>query len=201
MATAVASVSLLLLNGCALLPERSRVRVREGAYHYEGAITDELNARLFALESEMAQRAEAAGAPGRPTWLYITSPGGEAHAGVDEYLADVPPEVREEKRPAAPCRRASTRTSADGRAREQRFFAAVGVSPKITTIGREIELEGLQGYQGWRFSAESLRRFGLKDVTVVAPPWEPRQWRRARFHLIRDELIPDEMLAPASPSP
>ncbi|MFV1983109.1 MAG: hypothetical protein ACC657_06165 [Thiohalomonadales bacterium] len=63
--------------------------------------------------------------------------------------------------------------------REKGFFDMIGVSQSITTLGQSpvyYELYGLDdAYQGWYYSIADFRKLGVNNISVIKPPWQPRQ--------------------------
>lgn len=62
-------------------------------------------------------------------------------------------------------------------ARERKFFAMLGVDPRIATLGQLYERELLQSgddYIGWDYSLEDLAKLGVHDVIVMNDQgWAP----------------------------
>jgi hypothetical protein len=67
---------------------------------------------------------------------------------------------------------------------EERFFADMGVQRRITTLGQSAYYE--KRYEqtdaiGWSFSVEDFAKLGVKNITVINPPWRPRLLSSTKF--------------------
>lgn len=64
------------------------------------------------------------------------------------------------------------------KSREANFFNTINVNKAITTLGQVEKYKRLydpEKYIGWYYSVEDLQKLGVTNITVVAPPWEPKQ--------------------------
>lgn len=63
-------------------------------------------------------------------------------------------------------------------AREKRYFDAIGVQQRITTLGQAEACRKLaladENSIGWSYTVEGFAKLGVADITVVNPPWRPR---------------------------
>jgi len=63
--------------------------------------------------------------------------------------------------------------------REKIFFDMIGVSQSITTLGQSPVYYELYGsddaYQGWYYSIQDFKKLGVNNISVIDPPWYPRQ--------------------------
>lgn len=57
--------------------------------------------------------------------------------------------------------------------REIAFFKAIGVRQEITTYGQQARFKKKVG-DGWTFTQEGFKSFGVDRIEVVNPPWKPR---------------------------
>ena len=74
--------------------------------------------------------------------------------------------------------------------RETRFFRALGIDQRITSLGHLYERELLRGkgnYAGWDYSLEDLARLGVRGVQVRGDQWTP-QWPIAGQRILRIHL-------------
>jgi ATP-dependent protease ClpP protease subunit len=63
-------------------------------------------------------------------------------------------------------------------AREASFFKKIEVDQKITTLGQGDEYKkysDIGGYVGWYYSINDLNKLGVKNVSVLSPPWMFKQ--------------------------
>jgi hypothetical protein len=72
---------------------------------------------------------------------------------------------------------------------EKAFFDAIGVQQRVTTLGQTPYYE--QRYAnteaiGWSYSVDNFARLGVKNITVVNPPWKPRSIASSRFVFLVD---------------
>ena len=62
-------------------------------------------------------------------------------------------------------------------AREAGFFDKIGVRQDITKLGHEPRYRSLMerdpNTAGWTYSLEQFDRFGVREITVINPPWKP----------------------------
>jgi hypothetical protein len=56
---------------------------------------------------------------------------------------------------------------------ETAFFKAIGVSQEITTYGQQARFKKTVG-DGWTFTQEGFKAFGVDRIEVIKPPWKPR---------------------------
>lgn len=71
------------------------------------------------------------------------------------------------------------------KSREANFFNTISVNQAITTLGQAEKYKRLydpENYIGWYYSVEDLQKLRVTNVTVIAPPWEPR-------HLPNDAMV------------
>jgi hypothetical protein len=62
--------------------------------------------------------------------------------------------------------------------RERAYFEKIGVKQEITTLGQTqayTERYKAEQYIGWYYTVADLEKLGVKNITVVNPPWELRQ--------------------------
>lgn len=62
--------------------------------------------------------------------------------------------------------------------REAEFFTKVGVSQKITYLGQSPlyqKQNDSEEYLGWYYSLDDLTKLGIKNITVINPPWKFKQ--------------------------
>lgn len=62
--------------------------------------------------------------------------------------------------------------------RERAFFGKIGVKQQITTLGQAqtySERYPAELYFGWYYTVADLEKLGVKNVSVLNPPWELRQ--------------------------
>lgn len=79
--------------------------------------------------------------------------------------------------------------------REAGFFKLIGVRQDITTYGQADRFKNIVA-DGWTFSADGFRRFGVDRIRVLDGPWRPTPPNTAwKIALIEDGALPD---APAS---
>ena len=60
---------------------------------------------------------------------------------------------------------------------ERQFFDEIGVQQRITTLGQSADYEKRYADSdavGWTFTLEGFAKLGVRDITVVNPPWKPR---------------------------
>jgi hypothetical protein len=57
--------------------------------------------------------------------------------------------------------------------REAAFFKSVGVRQDITTWGQQPRFDAIVA-DGWTFTQEGFRHFGVDGIEVVNPPWTPK---------------------------
>jgi hypothetical protein len=57
--------------------------------------------------------------------------------------------------------------------RETAFFNAIGVRQELTTYGQQARFKGKVG-NGWTFTQDGFRSFGVDHIEVINPPWRPR---------------------------
>jgi hypothetical protein len=57
--------------------------------------------------------------------------------------------------------------------REIAFFNAIGVRQEITTYGQQARFKKTVG-DGWTFTQEGFKSFGVDRIEVINPPWKPR---------------------------
>jgi hypothetical protein len=80
--------------------------------------------------------------------------------------------------------------------RETRFFRAIGVDQRITTLGHLFENELLKDesgyYMGWDYSLADLQRLGVRGVRVRDDePWDPPfSWKGQPVFRIRLDALP-----------
>lgn len=59
--------------------------------------------------------------------------------------------------------------------RETAFFKSIGVRQDITTYGQEPRFAALAATtDGWTFTQDGFRRFGVDHIDVINGPWAPR---------------------------
>ena len=82
-------------------------------------------------------------------------------------------------------------TRANGE-QERAFLRWLGVREDLSTLGQQERYQA--GYQddpnvlGWTYSLEGFARFGVRDITVINPPWKPgAAIRKAKFALIEPD--------------
>jgi hypothetical protein len=65
--------------------------------------------------------------------------------------------------------------------REHAFLASIGVSDDLTTLGQQERYQRLYRDEpkviGWSYSLEDFARLGVRDITVINPPWKPTTLR------------------------
>ena len=62
--------------------------------------------------------------------------------------------------------------------RERAYFHKIGVKQDITTLGQAqtySERYNAEQYIGWYYTVADLEKLGVKNITVLNPPWELRQ--------------------------
>jgi hypothetical protein len=57
--------------------------------------------------------------------------------------------------------------------RESAFFKSIGVRQDITTWGQQPRFDKVVA-DGWTFTQEGFRRFGVDGIEVINPPWAPK---------------------------
>ena len=57
--------------------------------------------------------------------------------------------------------------------RESAFFKTIGVRQELTTYGQQERFANMVG-DGWTFTQEGFRFFGVDHIEVINPPWMPR---------------------------
>ncbi|MCS6133516.1 hypothetical protein G3496_00915 [Shewanella baltica] len=63
-------------------------------------------------------------------------------------------------------------------AREADFFQRLGVNPNITTLGQSDKYkkyEDAGSYVGWYYAISDLNKLGVKNISVLNPPWVFKQ--------------------------
>lgn len=80
---------------------------------------------------------------------------------------------------------------ADGE-KERAFLRSLGVREDLSTLGQQPRYQ--QRYKanpdilGWTYSLEGFGRLGVRDITVINPPWKPGSaMRKASFVLIEPD--------------
>lgn len=72
---------------------------------------------------------------------------------------------------------------------EEAFFDEIGVQQRVTTLGQTPYYEQRYGNTeaiGWSYSVADFARLGVKNVTVVNPPWKPRSLASSAFVFLVD---------------
>lgn len=68
-------------------------------------------------------------------------------------------------------------TIKDDAKQEQAYFRTLGVRPDYVTLGQEDRYQRRQRSDpnsvGWTYSLEGFARLGVRDITVINPPWRP----------------------------
>lgn len=62
--------------------------------------------------------------------------------------------------------------------RERAYFKKIGVNQQITTLGQAqayTERYKAKEYIGWYYTVADLEKLGVKNITVINPPWQLRQ--------------------------
>lgn len=59
---------------------------------------------------------------------------------------------------------------------EARFFRAIGVQQKITTLGQADKYRKSvpENALAWTYSLEDFAKLGVSNITVINPPWQPK---------------------------
>lgn len=59
---------------------------------------------------------------------------------------------------------------------EAKYFEAIGVQQRITTLGQEEKyMEAApKGAMGWYYDIEDFAKLGVSNITVINPPWQPK---------------------------
>jgi ATP-dependent protease ClpP protease subunit len=59
--------------------------------------------------------------------------------------------------------------------RETAFFKSIGVRQDITTYGQQARFDKLAAnFDGWTFTQDGFKRFGVDRIEVINPPWAPK---------------------------
>jgi hypothetical protein len=59
--------------------------------------------------------------------------------------------------------------------RETAFFKTIGVRQDITTYGQQARFDKLAAnFDGWTFTQDGFKRFGVEHIEVINPPWAPK---------------------------
>lgn len=76
-----------------------------------------------------------------------------------------------------------------GSEQERAYLREIGVREDLSTLGQQERFQ--QRYEadpkvlGWTYSLEGFARFGVRDITVINPPWKPGSaMRKASFVVI-----------------
>ncbi|CAM3458794.1 hypothetical protein [Shewanella pealeana] len=62
--------------------------------------------------------------------------------------------------------------------REKHFFNVIGVDQEITYLGQNPNYQKVhqaEDYVGWYYSLEDLAKFGVRNISVIDPPWKFNQ--------------------------
>lgn len=75
---------------------------------------------------------------------------------------------------------------------ERAFLRWLGVREDLSTLGQreryQARYENDSNMLGWTYSLEGFARFGVRDITVINPPWKPgAAMRKAKFALIEPD--------------
>lgn len=75
---------------------------------------------------------------------------------------------------------------------ERAYLRWLGVREDLSTLGQQDRYQ--QRYSadpnvlGWTYSLEGFAKFGVRDITVINPPWKPGSaMKKARFELIEPD--------------
>lgn len=60
-------------------------------------------------------------------------------------------------------------------AREKAFYEMIGVNPRIATYGESVAFGLLRRYDGWDYSIEDMKKFGVDNVHEIGGQWD---WHR-----------------------
>lgn len=80
-----------------------------------------------------------------------------------------------------------------GSEQERAYLREIGVREDLSTLGQQERFQ--QRYEadpkvlGWTYSLEGFARFGVRDITVINPPWKPGSAMRKASFVVID---PDE---------
>lgn len=60
--------------------------------------------------------------------------------------------------------------------REAKYFEAIGVQQRITTLGQDEKYKKAapEGVVGWYYDIEDFAKLGVSNITVINPPWQPK---------------------------
>lgn len=75
------------------------------------------------------------------------------------------------------------------REREAGFFREIGVNRDITTYGQAARFEKTVP-DGWTFSEDGFRRFGVDRIEVLDGPWRPRPDRAWKITMLEVDRLP-----------
>ena len=91
----------------------------------------------------------------------------------EAMLKALPADQREALR--AKLEEAVRKTVAPQAEEERQFFERIGVQQRITTLGQAPAFERARTAKsiGWTYSAADFGKFGVHDIRVVNPPWQP----------------------------
>lgn len=82
-------------------------------------------------------------------------------------------------------------TKASGE-QERAYLRWLGVREDLSTLGQQERYQSRYADDpnvlGWTYSAEGFARFGVRNITVINPPWRPGSaMRKAKFALIEPD--------------
>lgn len=108
----------------------------------------------------------------------------QVDAATEAMLAALP--AGEQTRTRASILESGRQYAASQLAREQKFFAMIGVQQKITTLGQAEKYAGTmpENALGWYYSVDDFEKLGVGNITVINPPWQPR-FITAPFTVVR----------------
>ncbi len=78
-------------------------------------------------------------------------------------------------------------------AREKRFFAHIGVDPRLLTWGQESLFQKNQDFKAdfWDYSIPAFEKLGVKSIRILNPPWNPAHFPGLKVFRIEADQIPD----------
>lgn len=78
--------------------------------------------------------------------------------------------------------------------RETEFYKKIGVSKSINTLGQSDEYSNYSTYyNGWYYSLEDLKKFGVNNLIVINGPWNP-QSNVEKFNVFKLSLPDGQLL-------
>ncbi len=105
-------------------------------------------------------------------------------------LARIPAEQREKVREDA--KKQLKAYIESNKKREANFYQTIAVTQKITTLGQEdvYHIYQKNGFRGWYYSLDDMKKLGLKNIQVVGGDWNPeRQENRYKIYRVSLENI------------